>query len=154
VEGEEVDAQVGRAFEVGEEVGEEVVGVGVAAVGVVGVGGAIAVVCRGSGLPVVEYDNFVDAEDGEGAGDLAGEGALEIVGLGTGGAVLAKVREEWGIVLASTYFAIMLPGRATLRVWVRPGPGWKTAVGLEVSTVLSVVGRRPRFRFWVQSALS
>lgn len=31
------------------------------------------------------------------------------------------------------YFAIMLPGRATLMVHSRPLVGWNTAVGLEVS---------------------
>lgn len=94
MEGEEVDAEVGRAFEVGEEVGEEVVGVGVAGVGVVRVALAIAIVMVGvwvvgtmsgwvrrwDGLAIVEDDDFVDAEDGEGAGDLPGEGAFEVVG--------------------------------------------------------------------------
>ena len=31
---------------------------------------------------VVEEDDLVDAEDGEGAGDLAGQGGLEVVRLG------------------------------------------------------------------------
>lgn len=97
--GEEVDAEVGRAFEVGEEVGEEVVWVGIAGVGVIRGAFAVAIVIVGvgvvrvlngwvrwwDGLAVVEDDDFVDAEDGEGAGDLPGEGALEVVGLGTNG---------------------------------------------------------------------
>ena len=93
MEGEEGDAQVGRTFEVGEEVGEEEVGVGVAVVGLLGVGFAIAIailriwVGRWSRLAVVENDDFVDAEDGKGAGNLAGEGALEVVGQGAGGGI-------------------------------------------------------------------
>jgi len=40
-------------------------------VGVAGVGIAIVDVWARVGLAVVEDDDFVDAEDGEGAGDLA-----------------------------------------------------------------------------------
>lgn len=50
----------------------------------------------------------------------------------------------------STYFDIMLPGRAILRVWVRPGPGWKTAVGLQVSRASAVVRGAARFLFYVR----
>ena len=36
-------------------------------------------------LTVIEDDDLVDAEDSEGAGDLACEGGFEVVGLGAGG---------------------------------------------------------------------
>ena len=74
MEREEVLAEPGRALEAGEEMGEEVVGV--RSTGVRGWGRGL----QGSGVRftprsvdgvVAENDDFVDAEDGEGAGDLA-----------------------------------------------------------------------------------
>jgi hypothetical protein len=73
VQGEEDLAQEGRLVDVGEEVGDEVARVGVARVGgVVRVG-----VARGRG-GVVEDDDFVYGEDGEGAGDATGDDGLEL----------------------------------------------------------------------------
>ena len=66
--GEEIGAQVGRGFEIGEYMGEEAPGIRVAVV--------LVVILLGAGprfgLEVVEDDNLVNAEYGKGAGDLAG----------------------------------------------------------------------------------
>jgi hypothetical protein len=106
VHGEELLAQVRRAFEVGEQVGEEVGWVGPAGVLVVvaeGYLGGSAVLLRligaGSlvtvmgivfiwiglrlGLNVGEDDDLVDAEDSGGTCDLAGEKSFLVVVLGT-----------------------------------------------------------------------
>lgn len=48
--------------------------------------GVRVIACYTMGLVagrIVEDDDFVDAEDGEGAGDGAGEDGFEVVGLGT-----------------------------------------------------------------------
>jgi hypothetical protein len=59
----------------------------------------------------------------------------------------------------SAYLAIILPGNATLTVHSLPFVGWKTAVGLEVSTAAGAVEVVPlgivfasdrRFRFYIK----
>lgn len=79
---------MGRRFEIAEEVYEEVVWVCAAGifvlggVGLVGVGvGSIMVAFRWIRVPVGEYYDFVYAEDGEGAGNMAGHGGSQFVGL-------------------------------------------------------------------------
>lgn len=44
-------------------------------------------------------------------------------------------------------FAMILPGIAMLRVYLRPSFGSKTAVGFEVSTSDPMAGSGSRFRF-------
>jgi hypothetical protein len=77
VHGEQGFPQVWWRFEVAEDVVEEEVWVRV---------GCVAALLWGAdgGLAVVEDDDFVDAEDGAGAGDLACEGVFHFVG-GTAG---------------------------------------------------------------------
>jgi hypothetical protein len=66
-------------------------------------------------------------------------------------------REGVGEEGKDTNLAIMLPGNATLTVHFLPFVGWKTAVGLDVSTAagLMEVPLGPdfasdwRFRFWI-----
>jgi len=78
VHGEEQSAQVGRRLEIAQDVVEEVVRVVVARVaGAFVFGLVVAAAVRGAALdgvrlPVVEDDDFVDAEDGGCAGDLGG----------------------------------------------------------------------------------
>lgn len=74
---------------------------------------------RGGGA-IGEDDDLVDAEDGEGAGELAGEVGFEVVGLGTGekgvGLLMGGCVGLSGEVGEVGYLARMLPGRATERV--------------------------------------
>ena len=82
MEREQVHPQVGRRFEVREQMREEVIRVRIATVA--GVAVAILLVRladavvrgRSAALAVIEDDDFVDAENGEGAGDLPGEGGF------------------------------------------------------------------------------
>lgn len=69
-----------RGLEVREQVEEEVVRIGRPCVGVPGLGLGF----RGQGVAVGEDYDFVDAEDGEGAGDVPRHGGAEVVGLCTG----------------------------------------------------------------------
>lgn len=110
---------------------------------------------RGQGVAVGEDYDFVDAEDGEGAGDVPRHGGAEVVGLCTGiVSVGDDIEGPEGI-----YLEIMLPGRATLTVQSRPLVGLKIAVGLEVSIAAVVFGvtfgedlaSAWRFRFYGQS---
>ena len=85
-------AQERRRLEVAEQATEEGAGrgvAGVAAVVVAGVVGMAGTSGSGGGL-VVEDDNFVDAEDGEGAGDGASQDGFELDGL------RARRRQELG----------------------------------------------------------
>jgi hypothetical protein len=68
--------------------------------------------------------------------------------------VLAGFREK-----KQAYLAIILPGNATLTVHSLPFVGWKTAVGLEVSTAAGAFEVVPlgivfasdrRFRFYIE----
>ena len=79
----------------------------------------VVVVVGGGGrgfapLAIVEDDDFVHAEDGEGAGDLPRERGFQVGGLGAGGPVSRGMRD--GERVGVRYFAIMLPGRAMLSV--------------------------------------
>lgn len=134
--GEEGFAQVRRRFEVAEDVVEEEVWVRV---------GGVATLLGGADgrLAVVEDDDFVDAEDGAGAGDLACEGVFHVVGGTAGddfrfclteGSLFRFLSDSFGHSIEATYFAIMLPGKAKLNVCVLPFVGLKTAEGRDVST--------------------
>lgn len=77
MEREEMFSEVRRRLEIRQDVREEVVRVGIASVRpLVGLDGrsvTMAAVARFKmALAVVEDDHFVDAEDREGSGDLAG----------------------------------------------------------------------------------
>lgn len=84
------------------------------------------------GLTIVEDDNFVDAEDCTCSRYLADQAGFLIMGESTAEKILthkANMLES----TRRTYFAMMLPGSARLRVKVLPPVGWKTADGLDVS---------------------
>lgn len=83
-----------RRLEIGQDVDEEAIRVGVACVGLLWrvilcimfflTPATMVVVPLRPALAVVEDDDFVDAEDGEGSGDLPGEGRFQVVRLRAG----------------------------------------------------------------------
>jgi hypothetical protein len=88
--GKERFAEVGRCFQIAQDVSEEMGGVGEGGVAFLIVCGWpllmfwTGVVGRRCWRLVVEDDYFVDVEDGEGAGDGAAEIGLLVVGFGVG----------------------------------------------------------------------
>ena len=72
--------------------------------------------------------------------------SLLLVGDSTG----EDVRSAESTEIVTTDFAIMLPGKATLKVYERPPVGLKRTLGFEVLTAGSLVGGLPsgvRFLF-------
>lgn len=127
--------RVGRISIGGGDVAIELV-VGLRDGGVVVVVVLLVVVMLRAILVVIEYDDFINAEDRKGPCNDARKECLLFDRLGA----VAMSREcLLGGILSQgdqlgPYLATMLPGIATLRVWERPPVGSKTAEGFSVKT--------------------
>jgi hypothetical protein len=117
--------------------------------------GAFVMVFRS--MAVGEDYDFVDAEDGEGAGYVTAERGSKFMGL-----CAVWVRKTKLGSRRNSDFAIILPGRATLTVQSLPLVGLKIAVGLVVSSSAGLHEMVPlgttlvsdwRFRFCITSAV-